>query len=628
MATTEQKFLDYPGLEYYHQQNIATMDEKDVSVLDNSKSYTDSSVQAKGNELGTRIDNLILNAGDSSAECADARVTKDGTVHDTLKNRLDTEYSQLSSENAELKGDLANYADKSFYFNLTKFTNGRLDADKSGYLVTDTPRRVSTVGYIVFPFDVTLYVANGFKFSLLITDANDFLIENSGWLYYKWIIPKNTKFRVQIARLNENQSETADIDEFVSKIVCKITNFDTENENRINYFNKDNLTVGRMYVTQGKSIQDIVTAISYASASNIIEIKPNDIVHAIIPDCLSKDDNVFCFAFYDKKGLFVTRVPQVVGQTEYIITVPSECYYMRVTCYNQTNINDTQIAINRLASRTGHFYEEKYNNIIPSYEYGDLSQQWSGKIACCYGSSIMARGGWTDYIKQWFNFAKFYNRGIGGSMVSTHTLATTNIYTNTSQYDETNSSFLAGSTSGDGTKLIQTHYWNPERIETLPVDADLIFVDVCTNDFYEHADIGSYVLKSPYNISQTGDIDYDGTTISGGMGLTIKAIMNRCPKAKIVFLGMPYNNTIQELYPQSDGKLMGTYFYQCYDACKKVAREHGCEFIPMVELMGINMYNLNSYMTDGIHPQTTDKGTRAYAYSVASYLKNIMPKQI
>lgn len=98
MATTEQKFLDYPGLEYYHQQNIATMDEKDVSVLDNSKSYTDSSVQAKGNELGTRIDNLILNAGDSSAECADARVTKDGTVHDTLKNRLDTEYSQLSSE--------------------------------------------------------------------------------------------------------------------------------------------------------------------------------------------------------------------------------------------------------------------------------------------------------------------------------------------------------------------------------------------------------------------------------------------------------------------------------------------------------------------------------------------------
>ena len=98
MATTEQKFLDYPGLEYYHQQNIATMDEKDVSVLDNSKSYTDSSVQAKGNELGTRIDNLILNAGDSSAECADARVTKDGTVHDTLKNRLDTEYSQLSSD--------------------------------------------------------------------------------------------------------------------------------------------------------------------------------------------------------------------------------------------------------------------------------------------------------------------------------------------------------------------------------------------------------------------------------------------------------------------------------------------------------------------------------------------------
>lgn len=114
MATTEQKFLDYPGLEYYHQQNIATMDEKDVSVLDNSKSYTDSSVQAKGNELGTRIDNLILNAGDSSAECADARVTKDGTVHDTLKNRLDTEYSQLSSEIEDVKGDIDNETNRAY----------------------------------------------------------------------------------------------------------------------------------------------------------------------------------------------------------------------------------------------------------------------------------------------------------------------------------------------------------------------------------------------------------------------------------------------------------------------------------------------------------------------------------
>ena len=142
MATTEQKFLDYPGLEYYHQQNIVTMDEKDVSVLDNSKSYTDSSVQAKGNELGTRIDNLILNAGDSSAECADARVTKDGTVHDTLKNRLDTEYSQLSSEIEDINSIY------DVYKNMVS-----MDGVSQGYYYGNQYLdKIENPGYTCFPF--------------------------------------------------------------------------------------------------------------------------------------------------------------------------------------------------------------------------------------------------------------------------------------------------------------------------------------------------------------------------------------------------------------------------------------------------------------------------------------------
>ena len=49
----------------------------------------------------TRLTNLTLNAGDSSAECADARVNADESItYPSLKARLDAEHS-------ELKGDLS-----------------------------------------------------------------------------------------------------------------------------------------------------------------------------------------------------------------------------------------------------------------------------------------------------------------------------------------------------------------------------------------------------------------------------------------------------------------------------------------------------------------------------------------
>lgn len=57
-----------------------------------------NSLQQDTNNLNTRLDNLILNSGDSSAEVVDARVDSDGKTYTTLKERLDTETSELKSE--------------------------------------------------------------------------------------------------------------------------------------------------------------------------------------------------------------------------------------------------------------------------------------------------------------------------------------------------------------------------------------------------------------------------------------------------------------------------------------------------------------------------------------------------
>ena len=119
-----------------------------VDEIDNRVIELDST-KAKNTDLqtlSTRVDNLILNAGDSSAECTDARVTEDGTTYDTLKKRLDAEHSsvtedisKLSNEIVDVKGDLVNI--NSFehinLFDKNDVTKGKFRGEAVGQKFTD-----------------------------------------------------------------------------------------------------------------------------------------------------------------------------------------------------------------------------------------------------------------------------------------------------------------------------------------------------------------------------------------------------------------------------------------------------------------------------------------------------------
>ena len=65
-----------------------------------------NSLQQDTANLNTRLDNLILNSGDIFAEVVDARVDSDGKTYTTLKERLDTEHSELKSDGANSDGRL------------------------------------------------------------------------------------------------------------------------------------------------------------------------------------------------------------------------------------------------------------------------------------------------------------------------------------------------------------------------------------------------------------------------------------------------------------------------------------------------------------------------------------------
>lgn len=127
MATTEQKFLDYTGLEYYHHKNITLMDEKDATVLAEAKGYTDTTnesiaeiTEALAVERA-RIDAFTaLPEGSTSGDAAleDIKIKADGTTADTagnavreqintLDSKIDEEVTALDTKIDEVHGQLS-----------------------------------------------------------------------------------------------------------------------------------------------------------------------------------------------------------------------------------------------------------------------------------------------------------------------------------------------------------------------------------------------------------------------------------------------------------------------------------------------------------------------------------------
>ena len=105
-------FMDIIGEQNSLNHNTQIIDEninslqQDTANLNTRLDENINSLQQDTANLNTRLDKLILNSGDIFAEVVDARVDSDGKTYTTLKERLDTEYSELKSDDANSDGRL------------------------------------------------------------------------------------------------------------------------------------------------------------------------------------------------------------------------------------------------------------------------------------------------------------------------------------------------------------------------------------------------------------------------------------------------------------------------------------------------------------------------------------------
>jgi glycerophosphoryl diester phosphodiesterase len=172
--------------------------------------------------LNARIDTIIANKNNTegNSELVDVRVDVDGTVHGSAGSAVRTQNAILRTYNEGLIAPSFILSDLLFERGSWNHNDVKSDGEKN---------RIRTVGAISFPYDVTIYLNDGFQTRGYWCDESGKSTEFFSWLTTPIIVPANQRLKLVIARLTEDSNEIADITEFVNTITVKShfkSNFD------------------------------------------------------------------------------------------------------------------------------------------------------------------------------------------------------------------------------------------------------------------------------------------------------------------------------------------------------------------------------------------------------------------
>lgn len=455
--------------------------------------------------------------------------------------------------------------------------------------------------------------------------------------------------RAQAQQLDDKINEVSGQ---LSSEIANVDNSIKKEINRPNVFDRESAYVGRyanLQLNGGlvRSESETTENVNLIT-SPIMEVKSGDVVNVRM-----LHSGVARFAFANENYVITQIHSTESGKTDYSFLAPNDAKYMQFCCQSKSGewYDTVMVAVNTelrdsyypyMSIDMPNFYQVNKNkeDIEAIKTSSELSvNPWSGKVCATLGTSLSANGGWSDVLKERFGFAEMHNRGNGGTTLANFSsygisgyVATSLVYSDTENYTEERDSVFASGESDRPTKNVDSWYSSQGRIDLLPTNADLVIVDLCTNDFYRSWNVEDVnteeftkdtTIKTVYQQS-INPYAYDDKYYCDAFMLMIKKIKARCPKAKIVVWGMLYNATITTENGSFD------YYIKLIDLTEKMCRNNGIYFIDSFKEMGVDVYNMNEYIEDGVHPYkstyATEKGKYAVANVLTSHLRNIYPK--
>lgn len=208
---------------------------------------------------------------------------------------------------------------------------------------------------------------------------------------------------------------------------------------------------------------------------------------------------------------------------------------------------------------------------------------FKGKKFCSFGDSIVELSSWQKYIWKYFRMADHYIRGIGGSKV-------TSVNPQTKKINE--DGYYNASNPDSGTITISDYMCGDERVNTIPLDTDVLCVYASANDITASVEMGTLD-------------DGDESHFMYAYGLMVRKIVKRLPKAKI-FLCTPhnfYNSHSDADFPYKNNKELTILDY-C-KAIKDIGAIYGIPVIDVNALSTISTLTITKDLVDQVHPAPT-----------------------
>lgn len=526
-----------------------------------------------------RIDNIIAGPAPSAEEIVDARLGADGVTYPSLGDAIRDQFTDVKS--ALIK---SNNGIQTFY-GLGNFQHFGLNAD--GTFLLTQPYRVSNNDPMTFDRDIKVYVENGFKWGY-IPFINGSAGEWSGWKITTSTVTTGTSFVVQIARMTEDTSETANVSEFLNALT-----FETKVYEELNMLKEDveNITVYPNMLSdilldtiEPSSFTELsvsftnenyilnaggsLSSFNGCNVSDFIEL-PSTQYNRYLRLTGYKFFSGVVAVFYDKYQYNINNafVPNTEDSTlvikDYIVKIPADAKYVR---FGDNSSKTTAIDSTKVEYATS--FRPKINDLLSEKKWLVIGDSWVDPATL--GTTAKT---FVDYVSENLGCTPI-KKGIGGTGYwKTHT-------ENTAFY---------------------------QRVPDFTETADIISVFGSFNDLSTEDGISGLNIIGTYTDSSTA-------TLCGCMNATFDAIDLKYPNAVVsVIIPPPWANAHDNSYPQ-----------QYVDALLSVCKYRNIPCLNLFNGSGMRPWDntfLATFYVNGAHANTL--GHKRFSGLVQKFIESI-----
>lgn len=321
------------------------------------------------------------------------------------------------------------------------------------------------------------------------------------------------------------------------------------------------------------------------------------------------DEGSVNYAIRDMNGYYIAGGQILPSNSNKVFNVPKGAVSIDIS-FEKNQVGKAMLSVGEEQVAYDDYYKF-FTDIVNRNSGNDGIQQGThltGKKIVCFGDSITGSySSPTDYpsfLAERLG-ATAYNVGFSGGRMSNRG----NEYDFFSMVGIVDAIIANDFTSQDSNDGLNSNW--KEKLETLKgidfSDIDIVTIFYGTNDY--NSTVGS--LDNELDL-------FDTTTVLGAARYAIRELQQTFPHLMIVLCSTTWRTNGEGFADDEEVGRIGVTMSELVEGLKSVSDYHHVPFIDMYNGLGINRYNFEEYLLDGLHPNP--KGRKLIGGRMASQL--------